>query len=259
MNSVATPFVVAIPARYGSTRLPGKALLTLAGVPMIVRVAERARMAGAADVVVATDDARIEAALGGSGVRVVMTRTEHASGSDRHAEVAQKLGWSDDTIVVNLQGDEPLAPISGIRAVAAALADGDAPMATLATPIGSVDELFDPNCVKLICNLAGRALTFSRAPLPWPRDAFLHDRSVLPAHTPFLRHIGIYAYRAGFLRRLAALPRTPLEQAESLEQLRALEHGFGITVRIAPEPFPAGVDTVEDLARVERFLSELPR
>ncbi len=253
------PFVVAIPARYASTRLPGKPLLLLAGVPMIVHVGRRARAAGAADVVVATDDARIETALAGSGVRVVMTRATHASGSDRLAEVAQTLGWPDDAIVVNLQGDEPLAPISGIRAVAEALAEDDAPMATLATPLGSVDELFDPNCVKLVCTLAGRALMFSRAPLPWPRDAFQHDRSVLPADTPFLRHIGIYAYRAGFLRHFAGLPRTPLEKAESLEQLRALEHGFAIAVRIAPEAFPAGVDTAEDLARVEHFLSGLPR
>jgi 3-deoxy-manno-octulosonate cytidylyltransferase (CMP-KDO synthetase) len=253
------PFIVAIPARYGSTRLPGKALLPLAGVPMIVRVAERARAAGAAEVVVATDDARIEAALDGRGVRVVMTLAGHVSGSDRLAEVAQTLDWADDTIVVNLQGDEPLAPISGIRAVAVALAEGDAPMATLAAPLGSVDELFDPNCVKLVCTLAGRALMFSRAPLPWPRDAFQQDRSVLPADMPFLRHIGIYAYRAGFLRHFAGLPRTPLEQAESLEQLRALEHGFAIAVRLAPETFPAGVDTAEDLARVERFLSDSPR
>lgn len=256
--TAAPPFIVAIPARYASTRLPGKPLLPLAGVPMIVHVAQRARAAGALDVVVATDDARIEAALAGSGVRVVMTQAAHASGSDRLAEVARVQGWPDDSIVVNLQGDEPLAPISGIRAVAAALAEDDAPMATLATALDSVEDLFDPNCVKLVRALDGRALMFSRAPLPWPRDAFQRDRSVLPAETPFLRHIGIYAYRAGFLRRFAALPRTPLEQAESLEQLRALEHGFAIAVRIAPEPFPAGVDTAEDLARVERFLAGSP-
>lgn len=250
------PFIVAIPARYASTRLPGKPLLQLAGMPMIARVAERARAAGAIDVVVATDDARIKAALAGSEARVVMTDVGHASGSDRLAEVAQRLQWADQTIVVNLQGDEPLAPVSGIRAVAAALAEDDAPMATLATPLGSIGELFDPNCVKLVRTVAGRALMFSRAPLPWPRDAFQHDRSTLPADVPFLRHIGIYAYRAGFLRRFAALPPTPLEQTESLEQLRALEHGFAIVVHIAPEPFPAGVDTAEDLERVRRFLSQ---
>ena len=254
MNAVPS-FIVAIPARYGSTRLPGKPLLPLAGVPMIVHVARRARAAGASDVIVATDDARIAAALAGSEVRVAMTRADHASGSDRLAEVAANLGWADDAIVVNLQGDEPLAPASGIRAVAQALAEDNAPMATLATPLGSMQELFDPNCVKLVRAQSGRALYFSRAPLPWPRDAFARERTALPPDTPFLRHIGIYAYRAGFLRRFAALPSTPLERSESLEQLRALEHGHAITVRIAPEPFPAGVDTAEDLARVERVLT----
>lgn len=254
MTDSTTPFVVAIPARYGSTRLPGKPLLPIAGTPMIVHVARRARAAGASDVVVATDDGRIEAALAGSGVRVVMTRAEHASGSDRLAEVAVMLGWADDAIVVNLQGDEPLAPPGGIRAVASALVEDDAPMATLATPLASADELFDPNCVKLVRRADGRALYFSRAPLPWPRDAFARSRDALPPDVPFLRHIGIYAYRAGFLRRFAALAPTPLEKLESLEQLRALEHGHAIAVRIAPEPFPAGVDTAEDLARVERAL-----
>ena len=249
-------FIVAIPARYGSTRLPGKPLQPLAGLPMIVHVARRARAAGANEVVVATDDARIEAALADSGVRVVMTRADHASGSDRLAEVATSLGWADDAIVVNLQGDEPLAPASGIRAVALALAVDAAPMATLATPLASVRELFDPNCVKLVRAQSGHALYFSRAPLPWPRDAFARERTGLPADTPFLRHIGIYAYRAGFLRRFAALPATPLERSESLEQLRALEHGHAIAVRIAPEAFPAGVDTADDLARVERVLLE---
>lgn len=185
-----------------------------------------------------------------------MTRADHASGSDRLAEVAVRLDWPDDSIVVNLQGDEPLAPPSGIRAVAAALADGRAPMATLATPLLSPDELFDPDCVKLVRNSAGHALYFSRAPIPWPRDAFRHERSALPHDTPLLRHIGIYAYRAGFLRRFAALAPTPLERTESLEQLRALEHGFQITVAIAPEAFPAGVDTPADLQRVERLLTQ---
>lgn len=247
-------FVVAIPARFGSTRLPGKPLLPLAGEPMIVHVARRALEAGAAEVVVATEDERIADALDGR-VRVAMTRADHASGSDRLAEVAAALGWADDAIVVNLQGDEPLAPPSGIRAVARALAEDDAPMATLATPLADAADLFDPNCVKLVRGLDGRALYFSRAPLPWPRDAFMRDRGALPAATPFLRHIGIYAYRAAFLRRFAALPPTPLERTESLEQLRALEHGHAIAVRIAPEPFAAGVDTAEDLARVERVLA----
>jgi 3-deoxy-manno-octulosonate cytidylyltransferase (CMP-KDO synthetase) len=255
MDSSTPDFIVAIPARYASTRLPGKPLLPIAGVPMIVHVARRALDAGAREVVVATDDARIAGALAAHPVRVVATRAEHASGSDRLAECVRVLGWSDQTIVVNLQGDEPLAPVSGIRAVAAALAGGDAPMATLATPLLSVDELFDPACVKLVRDAANRALYFSRAPLPWPRDAFARDRARLPPDVPFLRHIGIYAYRAGFLRRFAGLPRTPLEQVESLEQLRALEHGFAIAVQIAPEPFPAGVDTADDLVRVERLVA----
>lgn len=245
-------FVVAIPARHGSTRLPGKPLLPIAGVPMIVHVARRALQAGAREVVVATDDQRIVDALAGSGVDVVLTRDDHASGTDRLAELAALRGWDANTIVVNLQGDEPLAPASGIRAVAMALAASNAPMATLATPVQSAHELFDPNCVKLVRDGFNRALYFSRAPIPWPRDAFAADRESLPGSVPFLRHIGIYAYRAGFLGTLAALPRTPLEIAESLEQLRALEHGHSIVVAIAPEPFPAGVDTAEDLQRVEQ-------
>jgi 3-deoxy-manno-octulosonate cytidylyltransferase (CMP-KDO synthetase) len=248
-------FIVAIPARFASTRLPGKPLLPIAGEPMIVHVARLALEAGASEVVVATDDERIRAALENTGVRIVMTRGDHASGSDRLAECARRLGWPDETIVVNLQGDEPLAPPSGIRAVANVLAEGSAPMATLATPIRSVGELFDPNVVKVVRGGSGEALYFGRAPLPWPRDAFAHDRTTLPADVPFLRHIGIYAYRAGFLCRFAALPRTPLERIESLEQLRALEHGFAIVVGEAPEAFAPGVDTAEDLANIERLLA----
>lgn len=252
---IVPPFIVAIPARYGSTRLPGKPLRAIAGVPMVVRVAQRALQAGAAQVVVAVDDARIAEALAGQGVEVCMTRGDHASGSDRLAECAAHYGWADDAIVVNLQGDEPFAPAAGIREVARALAEDDAPMATLATPIADAHELFDPNVVKLVRAASGRALYFSRAPLPWARDAFAAQRETLPAELPFLRHIGIYAYRAGFLRRYTQLARTPLEQAESLEQLRVLEHGHAIAVRLTPEPFPPGIDTAEDLARAERWLA----
>ena len=260
MASAQTPdFVVAIPARIASTRLPGKPLALIGGVPMIVHVARRALAAGASEVVVATDDAQIAAALNGSDARVVMTRADHASGSDRLAECVTRCGWADDTIVVNLQGDEPMAPASGIRAVAALLAESGTPMATLATPIRSAEELFDPGCVKVVHDNTGHALYFSRAPVPWPRDAFAVGRATLPDDVPFLRHIGIYAYRAGFLRSFARLPRTRLEQVESLEQLRALENGFAIAVREAPEPFPPGVDTAEDLARVERLLAGMPR
>lgn len=245
-------FIVAIPARYASTRLPGKPLRSLGGRPLVVRVAERARAAGAAQVVVATDDARIADALADSGVAVCMTRADHASGSDRLAECAITLGWPDDLIVVNLQGDEPFAPVSGIQCVAAALAEDDAAMATLATPVESVRQWFDPNCVKVVRDLRGRALYFTRAPVPWARAALARDRTELPDGVQVLRHIGIYAYRAGFLKAFARLPATPLERVESLEQLRALEHGHPIAVRLAPEPFPPGVDTAEDLARAEQ-------
>ena len=249
-----TPFIVAIPARHASTRLPGKPLQMIAGEPMVLHVARRALAAGASDVVVATDDIRIQQALAGQPLRVVMTRADHASGSDRLAECAEILDWADDAVIVNLQGDEPLAPPSGIRAVAACLAQSTAPMATLATPLADIEEFLNPNCVKVVASAAGNALYFSRAPVPWPRDAFAASCEALPEGVPFLRHIGIYAYRAGFLRAFAALPPTPLERTEALEQLRALEHGYAIGVRIAPEPFPAGVDTPEDLERVRRLL-----
>jgi 3-deoxy-manno-octulosonate cytidylyltransferase (CMP-KDO synthetase) len=256
MTDAVPAFIVAIPARYASTRLPGKPLRDIAGVPMVVRVAQRALQAGATQVVVAVDDTRIAEALAGRGVDICMTRANHASGSDRLAECAAYYGWPDDAIVVNLQGDEPFAPAAGIREVAQALAQDDAPMATLATAISDVHELFDPNVVKLVRAASGRALYFSRAPLPWARDAFAVDRNMLPGDTPFLRHIGIYAYRAGFLKRYATLSRTRLEQAESLEQLRVLEHGYAIAVRMTPEPFPPGIDTPEDLQRAEQWLRQ---
>jgi len=255
MSSIPS-FIVAIPARYGSTRLPAKPLRDIDGMPMVVRVAQRALLAGAEQVVVAVDDVRVAEALQGLGVQVCMTRDDHASGSDRLAECAELCRWADDAIVVNLQGDEPFAPAAGIREVACALAEDDAPMATLATPIVDAHELFDPHAVKLVRDVRGRALYFSRAPLPWARDAFAMDRDTLPAGMPFLRHIGIYAYRAGFLAQYARLSRTPLEQAESLEQLRVLEHGYPIAVRLTPEPFPPGIDTEADLQRAERWLRE---
>jgi len=247
-------FVVAIPARYASQRLPGKPLLRIAGEPMVLQVARRALAAGAREVVVATDDTRIAAALDASGVRVVMTRADHASGSDRLAECVRLCGWSEETVVVNLQGDEPLAPASGIRAVADVLVESGAPMATLATPFATIEEFLDPNCVKVVADRNGRALYFSRAPVPWPRDAFTKTKDELPPAMPFLRHIGIYAYRAGFLQTFTQLAPTPLERTESLEQLRALEHGHAIAVRVSPEPFPPGVDTPADLQRVQALL-----
>jgi 3-deoxy-manno-octulosonate cytidylyltransferase (CMP-KDO synthetase) len=249
-------FVVAIPARHAATRLPGKPLRLLAGEPLVLHVVRRALAAGAREVWVAADDARIAAALEaslapGSGVRVAMTSTDHASGTDRLAECARIAAWSDDTIVVNLQGDEPFAPAAGIRAVAEVLRTSAAEMATLAAPIDDVETLLDPNAVKLVRAGSGDALYFSRAPIPWPRDAFARSRERLPDSHDWLRHIGIYAYRAEFLQRFAAMPPGRLERIESLEQLRVLEAGFRIAVALTPEPFPPGVDTPEDLARAE--------
>jgi 3-deoxy-manno-octulosonate cytidylyltransferase (CMP-KDO synthetase) len=253
----APDFVVAIPARYAASRLPGKPLRLLAGEPLVRHVARRALAAGAREVWVAADDPRIAEVLDGSGVRVAMTSPEHASGTDRLAECARIADWSDDTLVVNLQGDEPFAPAEGIRAVAALLAQSGAEMATLAAPIADAGTLFDPNAVKLVRNVRGDALYFSRAPLPWPRDAFAADRSRLPeaAAGAWLRHIGIYAYRAGFLQRFAAMPPGRLELIESLEQLRVLEAGCRIAVAPTPAPFPPGVDTPDDLARAEAHIA----
>lgn len=247
-------FVVAIPARHDSTRLPGKPLRLLGGEPLVCHVARRALEAGAREVWVAADDERIVRALDGLPVRVVLTSPDHASGSDRLAECADLAGWADDEVVVNLQGDEPFAPPAGIREVARLLCESGAPMGTLAAPIQDVETLFDPSAVKLVRAGNGDALYFSRAPVPWPRDAFASDRSRLPDGGGWLRHIGIYAYLAGHLRRFAALPPGRLEQVEALEQLRALEAGWRIAVALTPEPFPSGVDTPEDLARAQARL-----
>jgi len=255
MNTAAPDFVVAIPARYAASRLPGKPLRLLAGEPMVLHVARRALAAGAREVWIATDDDRIATALEGAGVRVAMTSPDHASGTDRLAECARIAGWSDGTIVVNLQGDEPFAPAAGIRAVAELMRADDTEMATLAAPVMDVETLFDPNAVKLVRADDGRALYFSRAPIPWPRDAFAQDRTRMPEGGPWLRHIGIYGYRAGFLQRFAALPPGRLERIESLEQLRVLEAGHRIAVGLTPEPFPPGVDTPEDLARAEAWIA----
>ena len=254
-----TDFVVAIPARYAASRLPGKPLRLIGREPLVLHVARRALAAGARDVWVAADDDRIAQALEHSGVRIAMTSPDHASGTDRLAECARIAGWSEDTIVVNLQGDEPFAPAAGIRAAAQTLANSNADMATLAAPIDDVETLFDPNAVKLVRADDGNALYFSRAPIPWPRDAFMQDRTAMPEGGHWLRHIGIYAYRAGFLQRFAALPPGRLERIESLEQLRVLEAGHRIAVALTPEPFPPGVDTPEDLARAEaRWASTHP-
>ena len=247
----APDFVVAIPARYAASRLPGKPLRLIGGEPMVLHVARRALAAGAREAWVATDDLRIAEALRGSGVQVAMTSLDHASGTDRLAECSRIAGWSDDTIVVNLQGDEPFAPADGIACVARTVADSGAGIATLAAPIDDIEILLDPNAVKVVLAANGDALYFSRAPVPWPRDAFARDRTAMPQGR-WLRHIGIYGYRVSALRAFAALSPGTLERTESLEQLRALEAGWRIAVALAPSPFPPGVDTPEDLARAER-------
>jgi 3-deoxy-manno-octulosonate cytidylyltransferase (CMP-KDO synthetase) len=248
-------FTVVIPARYASSRLPGKPLQDIAGKPMVRHVWEQARKSGAARVVVATDDARIVEACQAFGAEVLLTRIDHNSGTDRLAEVATQLELAADAIVVNVQGDEPLIPPVIIDQVAVNLAaHPEAAMATLAEPIQAVDALFNPNVVKVVTDQNGLALTFSRAPLPWARDAFAASREQLPAGVPYRRHIGIYAYRAGFLQDFVAWGPCWLEDTECLEQLRALWHGQRIHVADALEAPQAGVDTPEDLQRVRRLL-----
>ena len=245
---------IVIPARYASTRLPGKPLADIAGQPMIVRVAAVARRARSDGVWVAADDERIIAAVRQHGFEAVMTREDHASGTDRIAEVADRLQWDDADIVVNVQGDEPLLEPSLIEAVAGALrGDPDAAMATAAYPLTTADDFFNTNVVKVVCDSRCRALYFSRAPIPWDRDRFAGRRDVLPADLPAQRHIGLYAYRVSFLRRFGQLAVSPLERCESLEQLRALWHGYPIQV-VSVDHAPApGVDTPEDLERVRRL------
>lgn len=256
--SESLDFVVAIPARFASTRLPGKPLALIGGRPMIAHVVDRARESGAAEVVVATDDPRVRDAVAPLGIDVAMTSAAHASGTDRLAEVAAQRGWAAQRIVVNLQGDEPQAPPAAIRACAKALADSGAPIATLAVPIGTASELFDPNCVKLVRDAAGLALYFSRAPMPWARDAFRHDRLALPEPGRWWRHVGLYAYRCAALQAFTRLPPGMLEGIECLEQLRALEAGWRIAVATSPVPIPGGVDTPEDLQRVRGELEATP-
>ncbi len=249
-------FKVVIPARYGSTRLPGKPLLEIAGRPMIAHVVERALASTANEVVVATDDQRIVDACAGLGAAVLMTDAHHSNGTDRIAEVIERCGWDDDTVVVNLQGDEPCMPSALIEQVATDLnALADVGMATLAYPISDSATLFDPHVVKVVLSAAGFALYFSRAPIPWHRDGFLGKRAELPGSVEFLRHIGLYAYRVSFLRRYVGFTLSPLEVAESLEQLRVLWHGERIHVGLATQEPGPGVDTADDLARVARFLA----
>jgi 3-deoxy-manno-octulosonate cytidylyltransferase (CMP-KDO synthetase) len=250
-------FHVLIPARMASTRLPDKPLADLAGLPMIVRVAQRAALAGARSVTVACDDERVRAACEAHGVAAVMTRADHPSGSDRLAEACEQLGLHGGDIVVNVQGDEPLIDPSLVRQCATMLeTDPDAVVATAAHPILDTADFANPNVVKVVLDARFRALYFSRAPLPWWRDASAPNAPALPAGA--LRHIGLYAYRAGYLRGFPALAVSPLEQIESLEQLRVLWHGGRIVVHVAEHAPAAGVDTPEDLARVRAILASAP-
>jgi 3-deoxy-manno-octulosonate cytidylyltransferase (CMP-KDO synthetase) len=251
-------FVVAIPARMAATRLPDKPLRLIGGIPMVVHVAHQASQAGAREVVVAVDDARIYSAVTEAGFKAVMTRVDHASGTDRLAECAALSGWADNEIVVNVQGDEPFAPPEGIRAVAELLARTGFDMATLATPITHEAEVFDPNVVKVVASDTDAAMYFSRAPIPWQRGQF-DTQQIDLSQDAWLRHIGIYAYRVSFLNRFAAMPASRLEQLESLEQLRVLQAGHAIAVTRTPVAFPPGVDTEADLQRAEVHFQKMHR
>jgi len=244
-------FSVIIPARLASTRLPHKPLADLGGKPMVVRVAERARESGAARIIVATDHADIAAACAAHGVEACMTRADHPSGTDRIAEVAHALGLAPDEVVVNLQGDEPLIDPALLAACAARIS-ANVPMATCAHPIDNVADAFNPNVVKVVLDKAGRALYFSRATIPWHRDAFAASKDALPPGYAPLRHIGLYAYSNAFLQAYPTLAPAPLESIEALEQLRVLWHGYPIAVHVTASAPAAGVDTPEDLARVRR-------
>ena len=251
-------FNVVIPARHASTRLPGKPLLPIAGLPMIVRVAQQAASSGAAQIWVATDHHAIANVVHEHGFKACLTRDSHQSGTDRIAEVVERQGWSDETIVVNVQGDEPLMPPGLIREVARHLHEHpECAIATACHTLHDEESFRNPNIVKAVLDKNNNALYFSRAPIPYPRDAFAANRG-LPADFPALRHIGIYAYRAGFLKDYGQLWTTPIEQHESLEQLRALYHGYRIGVHIADAAPPCGVDTEQDLDLVRKIFETQP-
>lgn len=252
--SLRMSYTIIIPARLASTRLPNKPLADIGGKPMVVRVAERSALSGAQRVVVATDHPDIQSACQQHRVEVRMTRSDHPSGTDRIAEVAEALGLSDDAVIVNVQGDEPLIDPVLIDACAA-LISPEVPMATAAHPIASLAEVSNPNVVKVVLDASGHALLFSRAPIPWHRDMFagleqISDLKELPAGYQPLRHIGLYAYRRDFLRQYPSLPASPIENIEALEQLRVLWNGFRIAVHLTAHAPHAGVDTPEDLERV---------
>ena len=247
-------FTALIPARYASTRLPGKPLLDVAGKPLVVRTAERAQASGAERVIIATDDERILAAAERHGIDAILTRADHPTGTDRLAEAALELKLDEKVIVVNVQGDEPLLEPSLIREVADELrAHADAAIATACHPIEDPEEAFNPNVVKVVLDHAGYALYFSRATIPWARDAFAARRDKLPLGLPLYRHYGLYAYRVGFLRHYPSLAAAPIERFEALEQLRALWHGYRIAVKVAKGTPAPGVDTQEDIERVREL------
>ncbi|EEX33673.1 MULTISPECIES: 3-deoxy-manno-octulosonate cytidylyltransferase [Vibrio] len=246
-------FTVVIPARYESTRLPGKPLADIGGKPMIQWVYEQSLQAGAEKVVVATDDARVESAVQAFGGVVCMTSSEHESGTERLAEVVKVMNIPDDHVIVNVQGDEPLIPPAIITQVASNLASSQAPMATLAVEISHEDEVFNPNAVKVLTDKDGYAMYFSRATIPWDRDNFANGGKVIAQ--PLMRHIGIYAYRAGFINTYINWEPTALEKIESLEQLRVLWYGEKIHVEVAKQAPPAGVDTPEDLEVVRKLIA----
>ena len=251
-----TTFMVVIPARLASSRLPNKPLADIAGIPMVVRVAQRAQQSLASKVVVAADHPSIVQACEAHGVFAIMTRDDHPSGSDRLAETCQQLGWSDDTIVVNVQGDEPLMSPDLINQVATLLNERpEASMSTAAHAIDSLAEFANPNVVKVILDACQWAMYFSRAPIPWWRDGNLQGLTILPAPLP-LRHIGIYGYRAGFLKQFPKLTQAPVEIIEALEQMRALWHGHKIAVHVTDQAPGPGVDTPEDLQRVISLWSQ---
>lgn len=250
-------FKVVIPARYGSSRLPGKPLADLGGEPMIVRVVRQACRSAASEVVVATDDARVLETVTAAGGQARMTRPDHVSGSDRVMEVADLCGWPDHAVVINVQGDEPLIPPAVIDQVAALLEDPEAQVATLCEPIDDLSRVFDPNVVKVVGGADGCAIYFSRAPIPYARDAFAGSgarQGPPPEPGAWQRHIGIYGYRVQALRRFVGLPPGRLEQLEALEQLRLVEHGVPIRLAAAVAVVPAGVDTPADLRRVRAWL-----
>ena len=253
-----TRFTVVIPARHASTRLPGKMLADISGKPLVVRTAERARESGAERVVVATDHASIAEAVESNGFHAILTREDHLSGTDRIAEAAAILGLGPDSLVVNVQGDEPLIEPGLVRAVAGLLESSpEAAITTACHPIADAEEFFNPNVVKVVLDAQGYARYFSRAPIPWARDAFSQSRTTLPAGLPCHRHVGIYAFRARFLAEFPRLSPAPIEQFEALEQLRALWHGFRIAVTVRPDAPHPGVDTMPDLERVRSIFATM--